>query len=161
MQMHYNLSNWDGAPDQTALQFSTSTSVGTEAKISKLLDPRWVAGDLNIPAGDDDVVATFELPNPSQRTLSLYSAGLHMHNLGKSGSLKLRHADGSEECLLEIPEWDFHWQGSYFFETEKELEPDASLILECHWDNSAGSTDVGWGEGSADEMCLGTGYLTL
>ena len=30
-----------------------------------------------------------------------------------------------------------------------------TIRIECHWDNS-GSDDIDWGEGTGDEMCLGT-----
>ncbi|HYI00811.1 hypothetical protein [Hyalangium sp.] len=35
------------------------------------------------------------------------------------------------------------------------------MAVECHWDNSQpGAKDVSWGEGTSDEMCLGTFYMT-
>ena len=51
------------------------------------------------------------------------------------------------------------------------LQPDDELVLTCSWDNSQAnqpevngeqqaSQDVAWGEGSTDEMCLSTLYLT-
>jgi hypothetical protein len=49
--------------------------------------------------------------------------------------------------------------------------PQDTLELRCAWDNSAENqpvvdgaplspTDVAWGEGSTDEMCLGILYVT-
>src|SRR5262249_53099465 len=69
------------------------------------------------------------------------------------------------ECLLQIDDWNFHWQGSYGFKQPKIFNPGDKLYLECHWDNSAGNQtgvpkDTWWGEGTTDEMCLGGFYYT-
>ena len=75
--------------------------------------------------------------------------------------------DGTEECLLDIPDWDFQWQLQYFLEpgTYAVVEPGESVRLECTYDNSAANQpvvdgvqqeprNVQWGEGTFDEMCL-------
>jgi copper type II ascorbate-dependent monooxygenase-like protein len=109
--------------------------------------------------------------NPEPTPLIVYSAGLHMHQLGTHGSLRIDRADGTSECMLDIPQWNFHWQGSYTFAQPKTLNPGDKLSVECHWDNSAENQpvvggvkmppqDVTWGEGTFDEMCLGTFYIT-
>ena len=43
----------------------------------------------------------------------IHSASHHMHELGTSQTSTMRHADGTESCLLDIPDWDFNWQGAY------------------------------------------------
>lgn len=161
VQMHYNTSTATAAPDLTTLEFSIEEEVATPARILKLLDPTWLGGGLEIPAGASDHAETYTLENPLGTELTVWSAGLHMHTLGTSASLEVRHGDGSETCVLSIPEWDFHWQGSYFLQTPVTLGADDSAVLECRWDNSAGTDAVHWGEGSADEMCLALVYLTL
>jgi hypothetical protein len=40
------------------------------------------------------------------------------------------------------------------------LDPGDKLRVECTWDNPT-MKDVTWGEGTGDEMCLGTFYYTL
>jgi hypothetical protein len=50
------------------------------------------------------------------------------------------------------------------------FSPGDELRIECHWDNSPENQpivggqqqvpqDVGWGEGTSDEMCLGGFYV--
>jgi hypothetical protein len=52
-------------------------------------------------------------------------------------------------------------QNSYRFAQPKQLKAGERMAVECHWDNSLpGARDVGWGEGTSDEMCLGTFYMT-
>jgi hypothetical protein len=115
-----------------------------------------------IPAGEADVSHVFTYSNGTQQTYTLWSAALHMHELGNSATLSVRHNDGSEQCLLDIPAWDFHWQGAYFFKKAVALEPDDTVTLTCHWKNDgAGAVYTEWGEGTSDEMCLGTVYTTI
>jgi hypothetical protein len=97
---------------------------------------------------------------PSGAPVTMYSGMLHMHTRGTHANLSIIHADGSKECMLDIPKWDFHWQGSYSFTQPKTFAPDDQLYIECHWDNSGSTTDRNWGEGTADEMCLGGFYVT-
>jgi hypothetical protein len=70
-----------------------------------------------------------------------------------------------------IPAWDFSWQGAYPLEAPVVLAPSDELFLSCTWDNSAENQpivdgevgaprDVSWGEGTSDEMCLSTLYVT-
>jgi hypothetical protein len=85
-----------------------------------------------------------------------------MHTHGTSARFDI-HRGGeatNKECMLDIPSWDFHWQGAYPFKTAKTFNPGDTLYLECHFDNSKGTTDLNWGEGTGDEMCLGAFYVT-
>ena len=90
----------------------------------------------------------------------MWSAGLHMHTRGTHADLSIIHADGTKECMLDIPSWDFHWQGEYSFTQPKTFASGDQLYLECHWDNSGSPVDRNWGEGTDDEMCLGSFYVT-
>ena len=87
------------------------------------------------------------------------------------GVLPLGRSDGSSECLLDIPQWDFGWQGSYGFIEPKTLEPGDQIYMECRFDNGVDDQlrvdgallpprDVDWGEGVRDEMCLAGFYLS-
>jgi hypothetical protein len=137
---------------------------------------------MNIPAGDADAMHnwTFD-PSPywpqivtgfqAGKPVTIWSASLHMHTRGTHAVTRINRADGTQECMLDIPRWDFHWQGAYAFQTPKTYNPGDSLYLECHWDNSASNQpivngqqmppiDVNWGEGTTDEMCLGGFYIT-
>lgn len=79
--------------------------------------------------------------------------GGHMHELGSAMRITLNPAAEDEQILLEIPEWDFHWQGTYFLANPVEIKPGDTIRVECWWDNSEGERYVVWGEGTRDEMC--------
>lgn len=184
LQVHYNVLEADPAPDLTSVELKTADQVDKEGYMLPWANPEWPSGDnMLIPAGEEDVVHRFNLdPTPFLGTLTggaiaegsaidLHSATLHMHYLGESGYLSVDRQVGGEQCLLDIPEWDFDWQGFYAFQEPERLDPGDRLYMECRWDNTAANQpvvdgekleprDVVWGEGTTDEMCLGGLYIT-
>lgn len=162
VQIHYN---FDGVPDAdtTGLDFKVDEAVAKEATIGRVLDPKWVAAKtMDIPPMSEGVVHSFSVDPTKQnknKPIRLHAAGLHMHTLGTQGLLRVERANGEQECLLEIPAWDFHWQGSYAFAETVVVQPGDKVYLECRWDNPTSSA-ANWGEGTSDEMCLGLLYAT-
>ena len=164
MQMHYNSLTAGPQPDLTKIRLKTDPSVSNVAKIQPWANPQWLASDaMTIPAATSDVGHSFE-QDPTLLTggeaILIHAPALHMHELGKTARLSVQRAGGGESCLLEIPAWDFHWQGTYPMREPVRLEPGDKLRVECTWDNPT-MKDVTWGEGTGDEMCLGTFYYTL
>ena len=82
-----------------------------------------------------------------------------MHTHGTHATTSIIRANQTNECMLGIPRWDFHWQGSYEFSQPKVVNPGDQLSVECHWANG-GATDLNWGETTEDEMCLSSYYVT-
>ena len=185
LQMHYH--SYPGAgPDQSRLRLRTAASVERPAVIMPFTDIDWVLGTkkMEIPAGDADVVQSAELdmtkylgflfpdgPFAGPGPFVVHAAGLHQHTLGTTSKLEVVRGAGGEECLLDIPRWDFDWQGTYQLTDTVQVNPGDRMRIECHWDNSAANQpivdgvqqeprDVGWGEGTGDEMCLGLLYVT-
>ncbi len=193
MQVHYNTLNGLG-PDQTSVDLKLDAEVEKEAIIMPFTNPSWLSGDtMRIPPDDDDVmhrfgfdISTFvgrlsegRIPNGA---FDLYSASMHLHTLGKSAKVEIERGEGEDQCLLDIPQWDFNWQRPYGFAEPVRFNPGDRLNIECHWDNSPGNqnyigedTDgdgvvdkytqrepelVSWGDGTADEMCVGFFYIT-
>lgn len=175
LQIHYNTLSAGAQPDQSAVNFRTSESVEKLSGIRLVFNPLWARGGaMEIPKNERNVSYSVEVPMGSllgSDEGKIYSAGMHMHELGVSGSLHILHEDGSTECLLNIPRWDFHWQRSFFFKEPIGVRAGDKVVLQCNWDNSAAnqpsyqgvkleSRDVNWGENTTDEMCLGLGYGT-
>lgn len=174
VQMHYNLVGWDGEPDQSGVAISVEPSVDKEARFQFWTNPYWVTDQtMKIPAGDPDVMHSFAWdPTPyisDGKRITVYGMGLHMHNRGVSAHLEIQRPDG-DECLLDIPRWDFSWQFGYGLKTPTVIQPGDKLGIECHWDNSPENqpsvggapmapSDLNWGDGTNDEMCLGTLFI--
>jgi hypothetical protein len=175
LQVHYNMSHTaPGVSDTTSIAFKVDTTVDKQAFVQPWTNVDWVVRKtMNIPAGHADVVHAWGLdPAPilsdltggvfqNHQPITVHTVTLHMHTLGVRTRLDLQRKSGEKECLLDIPRWDFHWQGSYALTEPRVVNPGDSIRLECHWDNSAsGAVNVNWGEGTGDEMCLGLFYMT-
>ncbi len=179
VQMHYNTLVADPTPDRSDILIATTDEIERPTSSFLITDPRWLApGGMPIPAGDDNV--DFEVYLPASllaRYLGdqagiapgdpwvLHQGFIHMHNLGKSGRTTLVRADGTEQVILDIRDWDFNWQGVYNLDNEMLIQPRDSIKLECAFDNSQANQQfingvqqttqyVEWGDGSGDEMCL-------
>lgn len=176
LQMHYNTIETDEpAPDRTSIELKIDTEVERAAFTLPVLDPQWViAGTMNIPAGEKDVVheAAFD-PNlfSDWDRLTVHRTLLHMHLLGTQARLTLQKANGDEHCMLQIDDWDFDWQDFYTLREPLRWEAGDTFGIECHYDNSAENQpyvdgkrleprDVNWGEGTTDEMCVGFVLVT-
>ena len=175
LQMHYNTSTTGAVPDDTAVSFKLDSTVENEAVSTLVTEALWTLGTtMKIPAGEASVwheayvdpafilgVTGTGFDIGPDETIALHAAGLHMHKLGVSGSVSLAKADGSEQCLVHIPKWDFNWQGRLNLEEPVMVEPGDRIHIECEWDNSApGAEDTYWGDGTSDEMCLSGMYLS-
>ena len=164
LQVHYNTHHGNGGADQSAIELKVDNTVERPGRVIPFTNPLWTRGGMSIAAGDADAMYKFTVdPTPYTGDLEIFSAAHHMHTLGTKGNLSVTHADGSKSCLLQIDNWDFHWQGSYGFKQSEILRRGDQLSIECHWDNSMAHQEhpgtapkpVNWGEGTSDEMCIG------
>ena len=134
---------------------------------------------VDIPAGDPEVVSE---SSTAMSTVSTVGAGFlgiggtflsgeiigmtpHMHSLGTRLSSELVRANGTRECMVDVPGWSFEWQMDYLFSTPVTYASGDRLTIKCEYDNSPQNQpvlngqqltprDITWGEGSLDEMCL-------
>lgn len=174
MQVHYNLLAGHD-PDRTKIDV-TLAPAGTESSLQPLATLRLVRRQLTLPANEAGIVEETTLA-ANQWTLgkfypdgeaSLLAVAGHMHLLGTHVTIERTNASG-KTTLLDIPEWDFHWQGSYQLTTPVTIRADDQLTIRCVYDNTVERrasegylgpiADVHWGEGTQDEMCIG--YLTV
>jgi hypothetical protein len=172
VQVHYNFDNGRGS-NRIAVQ---AWSAGLLTQVPHGLAT--VNYTFDIPAGAVGVSATamgdFTM-TPTNGTQSkpglLWSAFPHMHQIGSSIRVDLIRADGSKSCVINIPKWDFHWQGAYQLLQPIKVNAGDRLQTTCVWDNSATHQpivngqpqqpkEVRFGEGSTDEMCLAGFTLT-
>jgi hypothetical protein len=159
LQVHYNNVAGANAPDQTSIDFQVELDAERIGWIQPFTDPSWLDGSsMSIPAGVEGVRHDFEFE--MGMSLDIHSANLHMHRLGKAAEMTLTKAVGTEDCLIRIDDWDFNWQRSYVFDEKKTLEAGDVLRIECEWDNPT-DEDVNWGDGTSDEMCLGSILMSL
>ncbi len=156
VQVHYHPS---GKPE------TDRTTVGlyfSKAPIKQTL--HWNAAlniGMKIPAGqaNTEVKANWEVP------VDVTALGIapHMHLLGHDMTMTATLPDGKNLDLIRINEWDFDWQNNYWFDRPIDLPKGSVLRVVAHFDNSTANprnpknppVEVRWGEGTADEMCIG------
>ena len=186
IQVHYNTQFLEAGssptPDQTKIALWTLPS-GTLP--DRVIYRTGVTAPFTIPAGDPSVVAT---QTSSMGTVSAFGGlvgfggtfvpgeiiGMtpHAHQIASAMSAQLQHADGSMSCLVDVPEWNFHWQMDYLFQQGVPYAAGDSIVATCEYDNSAAHQPVvdgvqqspravAWGEGSLDEMCLHYVWLRM
>jgi hypothetical protein len=70
--------------------------------------------------------------------------------------------NGQTQCLINIDDWDFNWQGMYRYNDPVAIPAGTKLSLEAFYDNSTNNLrnpndppqPVSWGEQTTDEMCI-------
>lgn len=185
VQVHYSALGGEPQPDLTSLAFQTQPEVERRGDFIPIVNYGWVLGatPMTIPAGESGVThgVTLARENPiiqyltsnlgvsPSDELEVWRATLHMHMLGTRAQLTLEEG-GEDTCLLNIEDWDFNWQGDYLMEEPQLFGPGDAVRLDCEYDNSPENqpivdggplepADVGWGDGTLDEMCLGILYM--
>lgn len=151
MQVHYNTTNGRSL-DQTAMQLQYANTPVLEATVAPVLDYGF-----NVPAGAMGYTPSempVMTPNPYGVPIRIWGVFPHMHTHGTH--INVTSPDG---CLIDIPNWDFHWQQQYFFSQPVTVQPNAQVGLSCTWNNTTNAA-LHWGEGTADEMCLAFLYMT-
>jgi hypothetical protein len=96
------------------------------------------------------------------RDCVLHSIMPHMHLLGKSIQVTMTPPDGAPQTLIEIADWDYAWQETYFFKEPLRIRAGTRFDVEAVFDNSAGNPNnpnnpprfVKFGEQTTDEMCF-------
>lgn len=156
LQVHYNNKSGDTQPDLTRMEVMVADEVETPAYIQPWTDPSWLDGTgMDIPANSEGTSHSFSFTD-TWGTFQIHTASLHMHQLGRSADLKVERGGGGEDtCLLDIADWDFNWQNTYVLNEPVTVEKGDTITVSCTWDNPT-DEDVNWGEGTGDEMCLGT-----
>ena len=107
-----------------------------------------------------NTVKTFHGTYTIPINVSLVNIAPHMHLLGKDWEVWLEYPNGETENLIRIPEWDFNWQGSYYFDRYKVAPAGTIVHATATYDNTSANPNnpsnppqfVTWGEGTEDEM---------
>ncbi len=93
------------------------------------------------------------------RDTLLYTMNPHMHLRGKWMRYTAHYPDGTQEILLNVPNYRFDWQRNYELKEPKLLPKGTELVVEAAWDNSVLNLNnpdpaktVGWGDQTFNEM---------
>jgi mono/diheme cytochrome c family protein len=89
----------------------------------------------------------------------------HAHSWASRMVASIKPAAGSEQCLIDVPDWDFNWQLDYMYKTGVPYTQTDTVHIECDYDNTADNQPVingvrtpvmpiTFGEKTLNEMCL-------
>jgi peroxiredoxin len=87
----------------------------------------------------------------------------HMHLLGRTIKVSMTPPGGKKTTLVEIKDWDYNWQETYYFKEPVKAPAGTKLTVEATYDNSARNPlnpnsppkAVFVGEQTTNEMCFG------
>ena len=112
------------------------------------------------PAGD-----TTSCTWPVNQAGTIVRVGAHMHLLGQSMTITLNPGTPNQKTLLDVPNYNFHYQKAYDLATPIAVVPGDTIQVSCTYDptlrqelptlRNLPPRFVTWGDGSSDEMCLG------
>jgi hypothetical protein len=164
LQMHY-YESYEGAAtatDQTGYGVILDDSAD-RAVITAPFGPT----SFRIPAGAE-AYSKGDTVTWSYGDYEILGSWPHMHVLGSGFQQKILRADGSEDCLLQMDDWDFHSQVTAMFNEAAPITSGDKIVTTCTWDNSEDNPaqvndpvqEVTFGEGTADEMCFAFTYIT-
>jgi hypothetical protein len=113
--------------------------------------------NLNLPANQ---ITTHARQFPIPGAISLLSITPHSHLIGKSWELFVRTPQLDTIPIIQIPNWDFNWQGQYFPEQLVPIPLGSFLRATAVYDNTSANPNnpnsppqrITWGENTTDEM---------
>ena len=160
LQVHY-APNSQGQSDATSINLKLANPTGMRniTTLPPLNHYNLDEGALVIPA---NTVRTFHSRYTLPVNLSVLSVMPHMHMLGKSIKAFAVTPTTDTIPLVNVPKWDFGWQGTYTFPKVLKLPAGTTLYSEAVYDNTSANPNnphnppmqVTAGEATHDEMMI-------
>ena len=160
MQVHYPMTA-NGQQDQTKVNIKYTTTPVRELLITSPLHHGALnEGILALPPNQETTFTTqYALP---LYDITILDVSPHMHLLGKTIKAWATTPLGQTIPLIDIPQWDFEWQGFYDFKNPIRLPAGSVLHSTATYDNTASNPSnpnsppqwVFVGEATTEEMML-------
>ncbi len=160
LQLHYP-SGALGSLDSSRVNFKFATASAREVRLDPILNHSTnISSTLIIPANTTPTFTeNFTLPGIN---MTLFAVAPHMHLIGKNIKTYAIPPTGDTIRLNNIKNWDFHWQGMYFYPKALKIPANSTLRAIAEYDNTADNPFnptsppalVTLGEATTDEMML-------
>lgn len=157
LQMHYAPSSIDESDSSTVNLFFAKKPAPRKVQNKIMLPYDLVNGPFIIPANQvKEFHGVYKIPFK----VSLLGIWPHCHKLGKKWEAYAKLPDGSQIPLIKIEDWDFNWQGGYYFKKLIVLPAGSEIHAFATYDNTINNPvnpndppkSITWGEGTSDEM---------
>lgn len=158
LQIHYKGGTF-GEVDSTQVRFALSNSVAREVKLRPIISHinNLVNGPFVIPA---NTTHTFYEQTMITSDMSWLTIAPHMHLIARNIVVFAVNPLGDTIPLINIPDWSFHWQGSYHYGQLVHVPQGSTLYATAFYDNTVNNPynpnnppqEVQAGESTSDEM---------
>jgi hypothetical protein len=184
LQVHYNTQFLaPGAaptPDQSKVQLWTLPDGELPDRV--IYRQMMLLPLLAVPAGNPHYVVEATIPfselavvGPTGKYVPGEIIGMtpHAHQIASQmNATMIAEGTNEQQCLINVPTWDFGWQLDYLYKEGVPYTPGDSVRAACVYDNSPEHQPfidgvrqqpkrVGFGEASSDEMCLHYVWLRM
>lgn len=158
LQVHYHPHHGQPLPDRTEIGIYFAKKKPKQLlRILPVINQTFTIPPNN---ANYEVKASFPIPVPVDTHLWIIAP--HMHLLGRKMKVEATLPNGSKQCLINIDDWDFNWQGMYLYKGGLAMPAFTRYSLTAYYDNSEGNfrnpnsppKAVSWGEQTTDEMCI-------
>jgi thiol-disulfide isomerase/thioredoxin len=157
MQVHYHR-NGKAEKDRTQLGLYFAKKPVDRPFQTRTVNPR---GFILIPPNKDDY--TIGGTSYAHSDATLHSVMPHMHLIGKSVKITMTPPEGKMTTLVDIKEWDYNWQETYWLKEPMSIKAGTKFEIEAIFDNSTRNPNnprnppayVIFGEQTHNEMLFG------
>jgi hypothetical protein len=164
LQVHYPQGSDGDTDSNTVINLKNAGGVVREVFMAPILNHVTnISPPLVIGANStQDFTETFTVPNTSPYPyITVLSVAPHMHLVGRSIKSYAIRPGNDTVPLINIPNWDFKWQGGYSFRQPLTFPTGTVLRAEAHYDNTSANplapnpnNPVFAGESTTDEMMI-------
>ena len=165
IKIHYHVHHGGAAKDRTQVGlYFARTPVRQELRVLPVVNTDFV-----IPAGEEAYQLTASSSIASGQNAHALGIAAHLQLLAHEMEVAATSSDGSTRCLLNIEDWDSHWQGLYRFKEPMPLSEGTRVTLSASYNNSLTNHEnpnyppkaVRNGELTTDETCMAFVKYTL
>jgi hypothetical protein len=165
LQVHYHPHSTDPTPDRT--QFGIYFAKEKPDQTMRVVP--LVNQTFTIPPNDPSYEVKAQFPIATPFRTKIWFVAPHMHLLGRKMTVEMTPPNGAPQCLVNISDWEFNWQGVYVFKQPIDVPAGSRLTVRAIYDNSTGNPmnpnsppkSVSWGEATTDEMCIAFLGMTI
>lgn len=157
LQMHYTTTG-RAETDQTQVGFYYAAGQPER----QLLTKSAFTTAISIPARAKEYEREATFTPSLTKDVMLYELNPHMHYRGKRFRYEALYPNGTSEVLLNVPQYDFHWQSQYRLAQPKRLPAGTVIRARGAFDNSPENRNnpdpnaaVTFGEQTNNEMFVG------
>lgn len=157
IQTHYHRTGKPETDRPTIGLYFAKTPVKKQWQSVGVGDARFSA----IPAGAADHKVTMSATLGGDATV--YNVTPHMHLIGRSVRVTMTPPGGDPVTLVDIPDWDYNWQETYWFKEPIKAKSGTRIDVTAVYDNSPANPlnpnnppkRVTFGEQTTNEMLFG------